>query len=133
MPSVGPAAQNPRSTLSNKTEGNLVKIAQYEGCGARPLHACPARNRRSFKKGNLVVEDDIEEGTVHVQPAVVVDESQFAELIHEETDAGARGADHLGEHFLTHLCNDRLRLALLPKMGHNSSTRASRFSLELKR
>jgi hypothetical protein len=40
-------AQNPRSTLSNKTEGSLVKIAQFEGCG-------------------LVVEDDIEEGAVDV-------------------------------------------------------------------
>ena len=39
------------------------------------------------------MEDDIEEGTVHVQPAVVANEAHFAELIHEETDAGARGAD----------------------------------------
>jgi len=32
------------------------------------------------------MEDDIEEGTVHVHPAVVVNEAQVAELIHEETD-----------------------------------------------
>jgi len=38
----------------------------------------------------LIVEDDIEEGTVHVHPAVVVNEAQFAELIHEVTDAGVR-------------------------------------------
>ena len=42
----------------------------------------------------LVVQDDSEEGTVLVQPVVVVNEAQFAEPIHEETDAGARGADH---------------------------------------
>jgi len=42
------------------------------------------------------VEDNIEEGNVHVQSAVVVDEAQFAELIHEETDSDPRGADHLG-------------------------------------
>ena len=43
------------------------------------------------------MEDDIEEGTVDVQPAVVVDEPQSVEHILEETDAGPRGADHLGQ------------------------------------
>ena len=33
------------------------------------------------------MEDDIEEGTVHVQPAVIVKEAQLPEPIHEETDA----------------------------------------------
>jgi len=37
--------------------------------------------------GRLVVEDDIEEGTVHVQPAVIVKEARLPEPIHEETDA----------------------------------------------
>ena len=49
------------------------------------------------------MEDDIEEGTVHVQPVVVMNEAQLAEPIHEEADAGARGADHLGERFLADL------------------------------
>jgi hypothetical protein len=66
----------------------------------------------------LIVEDEIEEGTVHVQPTIVMYEAQFLELVHEETDAGARGADHLGEHFLTDLRNDQLRLAFFPEMGH---------------
>ena len=43
------------------------------------------------------MEDDREEGTVDVQPAVVVDDPKLAELIHEETDSGPRGADHLGQ------------------------------------
>ena len=43
------------------------------------------------------MEDDREEGTVDVHSAVVVNEAQFAELIHEETDAGPRSADHLGQ------------------------------------
>ena len=33
------------------------------------------------------MEDDIEEGTVHVQPVVSVNEAQLPEPIHEETDA----------------------------------------------
>jgi hypothetical protein len=35
----------------------------------------------------LIVEDNIEEGTVHVQPAIIVNKAEFAEPIHEETDA----------------------------------------------
>ena len=33
----------------------------------------------------LVVEDDIEEGTVHVDATIVVQEAQLPKLIHEET------------------------------------------------
>ncbi len=72
--------------------------------------------------GNLVVEDDVEEGTVHVQPfvriTIVFNKSQFAELIHEKTDARACGADHFRKHFLTHLRHDRFRLPFFAKMGH---------------
>ena len=60
-----------------------------------------------WEDGKLVVQDDIEEGTVNLQSAILVKESQFAELIHEETDAGPRGADHLSQRFLTDL---RVRL-----------------------
>jgi hypothetical protein len=33
----------------------------------------------------LIVEDDIDEGAVHVDATVVVQEAQLPELIHEET------------------------------------------------
>ena len=62
------------------------------------------------------MEDDIEEGTVHVQPTVVFQEAKFAKLVHEEIHAGPRGADHLSQHFLTDLRNDRFRLALFPEV-----------------
>jgi hypothetical protein len=68
-----------------------------------------------------------------VQLAIVVNEAKFAELIHEETDAGPRRPDHLGQRFLTDLCDHRLRLIIFAEVANNSSTRASRFSLELKR
>jgi len=63
------------------------------------------------------MEDDIEEGTVHVQAAVVANEARFAELIHEETHAGLCGADHVGQPALTDLRNDHLRLAFFPEVG----------------
>jgi hypothetical protein len=38
-------------------------------------------------KEKLVVEDDIAEGTMHVQSVVVVNEAHLAEPIHEETES----------------------------------------------
>ena len=43
------------------------------------------RVRPDFYSILLVVEDDTEEGTVHVDATIIVQEAQFPELIHEET------------------------------------------------
>ena len=51
----------------------------------RPQGACPCAKSQP-DDGNLVVEDDIEEGTVHMDATVVVQEAELPELIHEETD-----------------------------------------------
>jgi hypothetical protein len=40
-------------------------------------------------EGKLVVEDNIQEGTVYFHSAVVVNEAQLPELIQKETDARA--------------------------------------------
>ncbi len=69
---------------------------------------------------------------MHVQPVVVVNEAQFAEPIHEETDAGARGADHFGERVLTALRHDRLQLVFFPKGGQPQEHQPSLVSLEWK-
>jgi hypothetical protein len=49
--------------------------------------------------------------------SVVADEAQLAKLVHEVTDAGACGADHLGQRFLTDVRTDQLRAAFLPEIG----------------
>ena len=67
------------------------------------------------------MEDDIEEGTVHVQLTVVANEARVAELIHEETHVGLCGADHVGQRDLTDLRNDHLRLAFFSEVGSNRS------------
>jgi hypothetical protein len=68
---------------------------------------------------SLVVEDNIEEGAVHVHPvAAVIQEAQLPEPIQEKTDPAACGAHHFGQHFLTDLRNDRFRLPFFPEMGH---------------
>ncbi len=52
---------------------------------------------------------DDEEGTVRVQFTVVVHEVQFSEFLQKETDAGARGAEHISRRVLTDLWNSQLR------------------------
>ena len=53
---------------------------------------------------------------MHVDATVVFQEAQLPELIHEETDARPRGADHVGQRgLLNDLWKDRLRLACFPK------------------
>jgi len=45
-------------------------------------------------KANLVVQDNTQKRGVNVESAVVLDESQFSEFVHEEIHAGARCANH---------------------------------------
>jgi hypothetical protein len=54
---------------------------------------------------------------VDVQAAIVVDEAQLSELIQKETHPGPRGADHLGQRFLTDPRNHQLLLPFFTKMG----------------
>src|ERR1700677_4534920 len=48
--------------------------------------------------------------------SVVADEAQFAEFVHEKTDAGSGGADHLCQCLLTDTRIDWLRAAFLSEM-----------------
>ena len=52
-----------------------------------------------------------------LQTAVVMDESQFPEPVHEEADPRARCADHFRQHLLTDLGNSRLGFAFLAEMS----------------
>src|SRR6266853_3162418 len=54
---------------------------------------------------------------MNFQPAVVVDEAEFAELVHEEAHSGSCRTDNLGEGFLAHLWNYLLGLAVFSKVG----------------
>src|SRR6266436_7245681 len=54
---------------------------------------------------------------MNFQPAVIVDEAEFAELIHEKAHSGSCRADNLGEGFLAHLWNYLLGLAVFSKVA----------------
>ena len=63
--------------------------------------------------------------------AVVLDEAEPPEFVHEGIDARARRADHVGERFLAEPDDDRSGSLSSPKFASSSSARARRFSLEL--
>src|SRR4029453_8395244 len=65
----------------------------------------------------LVVEDDIEEGAMTVQAAVVLDEAHLPKLVHEETHPGPRRPDHFGEGFLTDSGHHGLMLPVFAEAG----------------
>src|SRR6476660_971579 len=58
----------------------------------------------------LVVQDNTQEGIVDVKSAVVLDEAQLPEFVHEKIDPWACCADHLRQHFLRHFGKYLLRL-----------------------
>src|ERR1700691_442909 len=70
------------------------------------------------RAGSLsVVQYDAEQRLIYLEPAVVLNESQFLEFVHEEIDARARGANHFGQGLLRYFGNDPLRLFLFAVAG----------------
>lgn len=54
----------------------------------------------AVSRGRSIVQDHSQQGVVDLEAAVVVDEPEPPELVHEEVHARAGGADHLREHLL---------------------------------
>src|SRR6185503_19216324 len=84
-----------------------VGLAVSSACLSRSRAASPTVSP-SISAGDLPMQEDIEEGAVNVQAAVVLDEAELPELVHESADPRPGGADHLGQHFLADLRNHRL-------------------------
>src|SRR6266852_5041535 len=59
----------------------------------------------------LLAQDHAQEGIVDVDLAVVLDESEFPEFVHEKIDPGPRCANHLRQRLLRHFGKHFLRLA----------------------
>src|SRR3954469_1691287 len=64
----------------------------------------------------LFLQDHVQQRFVNFELSVVFDETQLAELVHEKAHAGSGRADHLCQHFLTVLSDDRLRTAFLAEI-----------------
>src|ERR1700688_509358 len=74
-----------------------------------------ARLRHNDPEGS-VVYDDVQEGRVNLQLAVIFDEAELAESVHEEIHPRAGGADP-GRQNLLSVLGDGLHLALLAEVG----------------
>src|SRR6266850_2825958 len=59
----------------------------------------------------LLVQDHSQEGIVDLDLAVVLDEAEFPEFVHEEIDSRPRRANHLRQHPLRYFGKHLLRMA----------------------
>src|SRR5437879_11202254 len=67
----------------------------------------------------LVVQDNAQQGAADLQVAIVVDEAELPELVHEDVHTRAGRTDDLRQRFLTDLRRDRLWPARLAEIGQN--------------
>src|ERR1043166_5462027 len=80
-----------------------------------PRRAPEAKRTESERRS--VVEDDVEQRAVDLQPTVVLDKAQLPKLVHEEADARAGCADHLRQRFLADLGHAASRPPFLAEVG----------------
>ncbi len=104
--SICPVISSLSSQYGEKTGSSLVKIAQVARIDLVATWRCLCG--RIISNKSILMQDN-EEGTVHAQFTVVVHKVQFSELLQKETDAGARGVDHVSRRVLTDIWNDQLR------------------------
>ncbi len=62
------------------------------------------------------MDDDVEKRAVNLEAAIVFDEPELSELVHEKVDAGARSSDAGGENLLINVRNG-LELAFFADRG----------------
>jgi len=79
------------------------------------------------------VENDIQQRTVDLQSAVVMDETQLPEAVHEKAHSRAGSADHLGQGFLTDLRNHGFWHALLAEMSEQQKDAGQSFFAGVKK
>ena len=66
----------------------------------------------------MIKQNSIQQRLVNLDAPVIFDKPELSKSIHEEADAGAGGADHLGQGFLRNLWNVVFRIARLAEFCH---------------
>ena len=67
----------------------------------------------------LLVQNNTKERRIHVQSAVVFDEAQLSEPVHEEIHSCAGGTNHFRQHLLTYLWNDGFKRVFFSEAGQD--------------
>ena len=70
----------------------------------------------------LVMQHDAQERSIDLNPAVIPDEAQLLEFVHEQIDPRARCANHLRQRFLRYFGEDSMRLFLLAVSGQQQKS-----------
>lgn len=63
------------------------------------------------------MKNDVQERAVDAQRAVVLNESEFAETIHEKAHPRSGGADHFRQRLLAYFGDDQLGSSFFPDAG----------------
>src|SRR5208337_4757729 len=95
---------------------NLDRRRRFWRCNIAAMMAVLRREPRTKTAAPSFLQKDVEEGVVNPNLAVIFDEPQFSEAIHEKTHSGPGGANHLSQYLLADLGNHRLRFALLAEL-----------------
>jgi hypothetical protein len=74
------------------------------------------KRRGSFLDLWLVVQNDIQQGTMDLDSAIVFDEPQSSKFVHKKTYAGSGCSNHLRKRLLTDLGDYPLRVAVLAEV-----------------
>jgi hypothetical protein len=74
-----------------------------------------------------LVQDDTQERSVDLKRAIVLDETELPEFVHEKIDAWARGPDHLSQCFLGNLGEYSVRLVVLAVTGKQQKSPCQSF------
>jgi hypothetical protein len=75
-------------------------------------------NLRVLIVGRLIVQNHIEQRLMDSDAAVVFDKAKLAKPVHEKTDSGTSGADHLRQRLLRDFRKRRFRATRLAKFRH---------------
>jgi len=68
-------------------------------------------------RSSLLVQHHTQERSIDLQPAVVFDETELPELVHEKIDPRTRRTHHLRQRFLRHLGENSVRLVFSAVAG----------------
>jgi len=95
--------------------GDLWNPAEFKPTYYRIMNGKELRRELSrWERRLLVVQNNVEQRAVYLQPAVVVNETQLPEFIHEKIDAAARGANQFSQRLLRNFGDQCFRFTFLP-------------------
>jgi hypothetical protein len=66
------------------------------------------------KPGSSIVQNNRQQRIIDFDPAVVLDETEFPEFVHEKIHARTRGPDHFRKRFLGNVWEQSVRMLSLP-------------------